>query len=203
MGCTLPRAPAVRTLSEGREGQLQGSPSGCLDAQIQRRKESTRLPGPLAGVYGPDTRRLSPWAPRKCMRAVGSLALSSPAETCAGVWGLILRVWVPAHSSNSGEAAPEEARFPAGCALAYQAGAQGSSSRYCSGAASPELGLWAGTQTRRIRPQTPAHGSAGEESAREPTSVIHFLGTQGSASVCAGLKTPARGPGSLVLSLRR
>ena len=45
--------------------------------------------------------------------------------------------------------------------------------------ASPELGLWAGTQTRRIRPQTPAHVSAGEESAREPTSVIHFLGTQG------------------------
>ena len=31
-------------------------------------------------------------------------------------WGLILRVWVPAHSLNSGEAAPE-AR-PAGGALA-------------------------------------------------------------------------------------
>ena len=42
--------------------------------------------------------------PRKCVRDVGSLALSSPAETCAGVWGLILRVWVPAHSPNSGEA---------------------------------------------------------------------------------------------------
>ena len=40
-----------------------------------------------------------------------------------------------------------------------------------SGAASPELGLWAGTQTRRIRPQPPAHVSAGEESAREPTSL--------------------------------
>ena len=32
-----------------------------------------------------------------------SLALSSPAETCAGVWGLILRVWVPAHSPNQGK----------------------------------------------------------------------------------------------------
>ena len=31
-----------------------------------------------------------------------------------------------------------------------------------SGAASPELRLWAGTQTRRIRPQPPAHVSAGE-----------------------------------------
>ena len=53
VGCTLPRASAVRALSEGREGQLQGSSSGCLDAQIQRRKESTRLPGLLAGVFLP------------------------------------------------------------------------------------------------------------------------------------------------------
>ena len=49
------------------------------------------------------------------MTDVGSLALSSPAETCAGDWGLILRVWVSNHSPNSGEAAPE-AR-PAGGAL--------------------------------------------------------------------------------------
>ena len=37
----------------GREGQLQGSSSGCLAAQIQRHTESTRLPGPLAGVFSP------------------------------------------------------------------------------------------------------------------------------------------------------
>ena len=49
------------------------------------------------------------------MTDVGSLALSSPAETGAGGWGLILRVWVPAHSPSSGEAALE-AR-PAGGAL--------------------------------------------------------------------------------------
>ena len=84
----------------GKEGQLQGSSSGCLAAQIQRHTESTRLPGPLAGVFCPDTRRLIPLAPRKCMTEVGSLALSSPAETCAGGWGLILRVWLPAHSPN-------------------------------------------------------------------------------------------------------
>ena len=44
-----------------------------------------------------------------------------------------------------------------------------------SGAEFPELGLWAGTQTGRIRPEPLAHVSAGQESAREPTSVIHLL----------------------------
>ena len=63
-----------------------------------------------------------------------------------------------------------------------------------SGAASPELGLWAGTQTRRIRPQPPAHVSAGEESAREPTSVIHFLGTQGISLRVCGAENPSQGP---------
>ena len=77
-----------------------------------------RPPGskvPWLGFAAPHSQRLTPWVPRKCVRDVGSLALSSPAETCAGGWGLILRVWVPAHSLNSGEAAPE-AR-PAGGAL--------------------------------------------------------------------------------------
>ena len=84
MGCTLPRAPAVKALSEGSEGQQQGSFSGCLAAQTQRHTESTRFQGPLAGFCSPDTQRLIPWAPRQCMTDVGSLALSSPAETC--VW---------------------------------------------------------------------------------------------------------------------
>ena len=53
VGCPLPRAPAVRALSEGREGQLQDSSSGCVAGQTQRRTESTRLPGPLAGVFSP------------------------------------------------------------------------------------------------------------------------------------------------------
>ena len=63
-----------------------------------------------------------------------------------------------------------------------------------SGAASPELGLWAGTQTRRIRPQTPAHVSAGEESAREPTSLTHFLGTHGVSLWECGDAKPSQGP---------
>ena len=112
MGCTLPRAPAVRTLSEGREGQLQGSSSVCLDAQIQRRKESTRLPGPLAGVFIPGHPEDEFVGAQNVYDKVGSLALSSAAETCAGVWGLILRVWVPAHSPNSGEAAPTQGKQP-------------------------------------------------------------------------------------------
>ena len=115
MGCTLPRAPAVRILSEGREGQLQGSSSGCMDAQISATRRAPGSQGPWLGFSAPHTRKLIPWVPRKCMTDVGSLALSSPAETCAGGWGLILRVWVPAHSPKSGEAAPE-AR-PAGGAL--------------------------------------------------------------------------------------
>ena len=45
--------------------------------------------------------------PSKCMTDVGSLALSSLAETCASGSGLILRVWVPAHNPNSVETAPE------------------------------------------------------------------------------------------------
>ena len=115
MGCTLPRAAAVKALSEGSEVQQQGSFSSCLAAQTKLRTESTRFQGPWLGFASPHSQRLTPWVPRKCVRDVGSLALSSPAETCAGGWGLILRVWVPAHSLNSGEAAPE-AR-PAGGAL--------------------------------------------------------------------------------------
>ena len=71
-----------------------------------------------------------------------------------------------------------------------------------SGSASPELGLWAGTQTRRIRPQPPAHVSAGVESAREPTSLTHFLGTHGVSLWECGVAKPSQGPWNLVLSVR-
>ena len=53
--CTLPRAPTVRALSEGSEGQQQGSFSGCLAAQTKRRPESTRFLGPLGWVLQPHT----------------------------------------------------------------------------------------------------------------------------------------------------
>ena len=48
-----------------------------------------------------------------------------------------------------------------------------------SGAACPELGLWAVAQAPRGRPQPAAHVSAGEESAREATCVRQLLGAQG------------------------
>ena len=71
-----------------------------------------------------------------------------------------------------------------------------------SRAASPELGMRAGTQTRRIRHQPPAHVSAGEESAREPTSLPHFLGTHGVSLWECGDAKPSQGPWNLVLSVR-
>ena len=41
-------------------------------------------------------------------RLLGEISITSDTQmTCSGGWGLILRVWVPAHSPNSGEAAPE------------------------------------------------------------------------------------------------
>ena len=39
-----------------------------------------------------------------------------------------------------------------------------------------------------------AHVSAGEESAREPTSVIHFLGTHGISLRVCGAENPSQGP---------
>ena len=53
VGCTLPRASAVRALSEGSEGQLQGSFSGSLATQTKLHTESTRFQGPLAGLCIP------------------------------------------------------------------------------------------------------------------------------------------------------
>ena len=94
---------------------MQESSSGCWTAQTHRHTESSGSQGPWLGSAAPHTRRLTPWAPSKCMTDVGSLALSSPAETCASASGLILRVWVPAHNPNSVETAPEAK--PAGGAL--------------------------------------------------------------------------------------
>ena len=78
-----------------KRGQQQVSFSGCLAAQTQRRKKAPGSKGPWLGFAAPHTQRLTPWVPRKCVTDVGSLALSSPAETCAGGWALTLPVWVP------------------------------------------------------------------------------------------------------------
>ena len=46
------------------------------------------------------------------------------------------------------------------------------------------------------------HVSAGEESAREHTSLTHFLGTHGVSLWECGMQNPASGPWNLVLSVR-
>ena len=115
VGCTLPRATAGRALSEGREGPLQGPPAVAWRPRLSAARRAPGSQGPWLGSAAPHTQRLTSWEPSSCLSHVDSLALSSPAETCAGGWGLILRVWVPARSLNSGEPAPE-AR-PAGGAL--------------------------------------------------------------------------------------
>ena len=61
-----------------------------------------------------------------------------------------------------------------------------------SGAASPELGLWAGAQTGRGRPQPAAHPPAGEQRAREATCVRQLLGAHESASQAFFKPQPTR-----------
>ena len=100
--------------TEGKGG-CRALSAAAWPPRLSAARRAPGFQGPWLGSAALHTRRLTPWAPSKCMTDVGSLALSSPAETCAGGSGLILRVWVPAHSPNSGEAAPE-AR-PAGGAL--------------------------------------------------------------------------------------
>ena len=115
VGCTLPRAPAVRALSEGSEGNSRYPSAVALLPRLSAARGAPGSKGPWLGFADSHTHRLTPWRPRKCVTDVGSLALSSPAEAFSGGWGLILCVWVHARIPSSGEAAPE-AR-PAGGAL--------------------------------------------------------------------------------------
>ena len=54
--------------------------------------------------------------------------------------------------------------------------------------------LTAGRQLRGTEPSSGLERDAGEESAREPTSVIHFLGTQGISLRVCGAENPSQGP---------
>ncbi|XP_060264722.1 basic proline-rich protein-like, partial [Ovis aries] len=65
----LPPAPgsAGRALCARRPGLVPGSSRRCLAAQTPRCPACPRLPGSLAGVCRPPTRRLPPWAPRRCL----------------------------------------------------------------------------------------------------------------------------------------
>ena len=112
MGCTLPRAPAVKALSEGSKGQQQGSFSGSLAAQSSARR-APGSKGPWLGFASPHSQRLTPCVPRKCVRDVGSLALSSPAETC--VWeGLGIAEFRTSKGSSSENSVRGKGRATAG-----------------------------------------------------------------------------------------
>ena len=89
---------------------------------------------------------------------------------------------------------PLGSSIPACCSLGFQAPAPCPSFRSRIRGCSPELGLWAGAQTHRCRTQTPAHVSAGEESAREPTCVRQLLGAHGVRLEVCGAPEPRQGP---------
>ena len=112
------------------KGNCRAPPVVAWPPRLSAARRARGSQGPWQASSAPENQRLSPWVPREYMTDVGSLALSSPAETCAGGWGLILRVWVPAHSLNSGEAAPE-AR-PAGGALRARLIGESTASRVAS-----------------------------------------------------------------------
>ena len=100
-----------------------------------------------------------------------------------------MQAGLPSRLGSAASSSPEEARYTAGCALAYQAGAQGSSSRL--------LPLsWGCGQEPRHAGSGPKHlhVSAGEESAREPTSVIHFMGAHAISPRLSGAEDPSQGP---------
>ena len=59
-----------------------------------------------------------------------------------------------------------------------------------SQAACPELGLWAGAETRRGRPQPAAHVSAWEESGREASCVRQLLGAHRVSLLVCGATEP-------------
>ena len=103
MGCTLPRAPEVKARSEGREGHLHGSASGCLAGKTQGPTESTRLPGTLAVVCSPAHPEADSVGAQQLPHTRRFPSALLGAETCAGGWGLPLRVWAHAQSPSSGE----------------------------------------------------------------------------------------------------
>ena len=63
--------------------------------------------GPWVGDAAPHP-ECSSCGPRKCLADLGSLELSSRAETCGPGSGLPLCVWASSHSLSAGEPAPEQ-----------------------------------------------------------------------------------------------
>ena len=79
------------TAKETFEDKQNGFMAGADDYRLSAARSAPGSQGPWRGSAAPHTRRLTPWAPSSCLTHVASLALSSPAETCAAGWGLPLR----------------------------------------------------------------------------------------------------------------
>ena len=103
VGCTLPRATAVRALSEGREGPLQGSSSGCLEAQTQCLTESTRLPGPLAGFCSPAHPEADSVGAQQLPHTPSFPSALLPSKVVCSWLPPALAFCVPPHSRSSGK----------------------------------------------------------------------------------------------------
>ena len=104
----MPRAQLGELCQREGKGKCRAPPAVAWPPRLSAKRRAPGSEGPWLGSAAPHTQRLTPWAPSSCLTHVGSLALSSPAETCAGGGGLPLRVWAPAHSPSSGEAAPKQ-----------------------------------------------------------------------------------------------
>ena len=89
------------------KGKCRAPPAVAWPPRLSAERSAPASQGPWLLSAAPHSRRLTPWAPSSCLTHVASLALSSPAETCAAGWGLPLRAWASAHSPSSGQAAPE------------------------------------------------------------------------------------------------
>ena len=112
MGCTLPRAPAVKALSEGSEGQQQGSFSGCLAAQTKLRTESTRF---LQQVLPQGLLPLS-WGcgqePRQAVSGPNLLHMSLLGRRVLGKLPLSYTFWAPTESASGSVGLQNPARDP-------------------------------------------------------------------------------------------
>src|SRR5574337_709231 len=76
----LPKPPAGRALSEGKEAPQAAFPSWCFPAQTKRRTEGIRVPVPLAWGGSSTARVLLRLCPESACQTGPSLELSCPLE---------------------------------------------------------------------------------------------------------------------------
>ena len=86
---------------------MQGSSSRCLAAQTQRCTEGTRFPGSLAVVCSPANPEADSLGAQQLPHTRSFPSALLPSRDVCSWLALPLRAWAPAHSSSSGQAAPE------------------------------------------------------------------------------------------------